>query len=298
MDDRLVEQRLRAALAARADQVAPEDLRPAQVPGTHTERGTAPRQRALIAIAVPVVLATVFLFGVGAWALRARSAPQGQAELATEPATPPLTVRVTAQTGTVSGTAAALTYPVPHASGGSAGVAQRVDTLFSDRVDSLVTAYRTQAANESLAQSSGYTLEITTGAVETWGRYLSVRLDEVADYGGVTPDNTSTALVVDTDSGTTVVAADLFTNVDAVDRQMRAALSQAIGSMVDTAELAQLSMRPGKDGSTTPLAWYPAADGLHWVVDRCAVAPCPLDQPAAVLPWSQLSTLTRPGTGP
>jgi len=52
--------------------------------------------------------------------------------------------------------------------------------------------------------------------------------------------------------------------------------------------VAMLSMLAGREGTTDPLAWYPAPDGLHWLVDRCAVAACTAGQPAAVLPWDSV----------
>jgi hypothetical protein len=63
---------------------------------------------------------------------------------------------------------------------------------------------------------------------------------------------------------------------------------------VDAEAVTTLSMRPGTDGTTSPLTWYPAPDGLHWVVDRGAIAAEAADQPSTVLAWSKLSALLLP----
>jgi hypothetical protein len=56
-------------------------------------------------------------------------------------------------------------------------------------------------------------------------------------------------------------------------------------------DLATLSMTPQKNGLTGPLTWYPTSAGLHWVVDRGAVASDAQGQPTATVPWATLKSL-------
>ena len=90
--------------------------------------------------------------------------------------------------------------------------------------------------------------------------------------------------------GHAVRATDLFDDVPAVDRIMRRAIQRATEPAPATSEdLASLSMDDTASGLTSPLTWYPTKAGLHWVVDRGAVASDAQGEPAATVPWTRLA---------
>jgi hypothetical protein len=121
----------------------------------------------------------------------------------------------------------------------------------------------------------------------------------VDDFGGAVPSNTSTAVVIDKRTGSAVAAADLFTDVDAVDATMRTAIRHATEPMpAEPGDLASLTTAAAADDLTTPLTWYPTDAGLHWVVDRGAVASDAQGEPAATVPWSGLDGLVAPDMRP
>lgn len=288
MDTLEVEQRLRAALAARAGQVGPQDLRPANPPGLREARAVRRSRRLALALAAPATLAVV----IGAWVVVDRPAHNLPGVVSgSSHAALPLTMTASSRTSAVTGTNALVTYPVPVMSGGQPAAARRAETVLTEVIDGRLAGFRTTVGTGEPADNPP-TLEITVGVVARWRNYLSVRFDQIADYGGAHPDNTAAAVVIDTDTGSSVGPARLFTDVGAVDQLMREAISQAAGPSVDATGVRGLTMTPGAGGSTRPLAWYPAADGLHWVVDRCAIAACAVTQPAAVLPWDRLAALT------
>jgi hypothetical protein len=112
------------------------------------------------------------------------------------------------------------------------------------------------------------------------GRAQSVRGEAADTDGPVAPDRV-VAVAVDAMTGSFAGAGDLFTDVDAADRLMRAER---------TAAVAKLTIEAAAGGL---LAWHPAPDGLHWVVAPCAVADCAAGPVQAVVPWAGLADVTR-----
>jgi hypothetical protein len=286
------EQRLRAALAARVEQIQEQDLRPASLPGTaprgrasRTRRGAAWRQPVLVmgAAAAVIVVSAVAVDVVG------RNRDSGPA---TVTSSAPASVRFITRSQTLAGTTADATYPVPEVTGGAPGVAARADEALTRRVDELVEAFRTQVLAPEMP-TENLLLEVTADTVETWRQYLSVRFDQIANFGGARPTNSSAAVVIDTRTGSAVTADQVFTDIEAVDRLMRQQITTEVGAGAYPDAIATLTMRPGTSAGTAPLTWYPASDGLHWVVDRDAIAAGAIGQPDAVLPWSQLTRFVR-----
>lgn len=314
MDTRRVEERLQAALAARAEQVKPEDMRPAALPHAPATRTARRPQRLLLALAAPATLTLVLAVTIGVWCLAGRSpdavaspppatataAPQLSA--ATGVAVPPsdggpatsgaatvapVSVTASPRTTTVPGTSGRAIYPAFAVSGGTPPVTDRIHQLITGHVTGLIDAYRHRAGLR--------TLQITAGAIARWDHYLSVRLDTIDDLGGPHGKNTTTtALVINTRTGSPAAAGDLFTDVAAVDELMRSAISHRAGPK-DSTQVGKLTMR---SGAAAGLSWYPAADGLHWVLDRCLYPHCAAGQPQAVVAWRQLTALVKPTTGP
>jgi hypothetical protein len=143
------------------------------------------------------------------------------------------------------------------------------------------------------------TQTITVRSDAQWGHTVSIVLDVVDDFGGAVPSNTSTAVVIDKRTGHAVSAADLFTDVDSVDAVMRTAIRDATRPMpARPRDLAPLTMNAETSDLTTPLTWYPTAAGLHWVVDRGAVASDAQGEPRATVPWSRLAGLVAPDLVP
>src|SRR5690349_552997 len=178
MDTLEVEQRLRAALAARAGQVGPQDLRPANPPGLREARAVSRSRRLALALAAPATLAVV----IGAWVVVDRPAhnPPGVVPGSSQAALT-LTMTASSRTSTVTGTNALVTYPVPVMSGGQPAAARRAETVLTEVVDGRLAGFRTAVGTGEPADNPP-TLEITVGAVERWRNYLSVRFDQIADY--------------------------------------------------------------------------------------------------------------------
>jgi hypothetical protein len=204
----------------------------------------------------------------------------------------PLELTVTARTTTIDDRASA-TYPVATASGGAPKVAPRAATELDNRVNDLIQSFRTRVGQQDQA-AQHLALLITPETSGIWRHFLSIRLDVLEDFGGAHPSNSSAAVVIDIRSGAAIGAEQVFTDVEGADQLMRASIRRAAGPSVDAEAVATLSMRPGTDGTTSPLTWYSAPDGLHWVVDRGAIAAEAAGQPSTVLPWNQLSALLQP----
>lgn len=298
-----VERRLRAALEARTEMIGAADLRPAVAPWSPSQRV---RRRPVSPYRWIIAGATAMTVAVGgAWLVMdsdrggrqppvahgagpsASASPTQPAVEATAPpvvgAGPGLSVEFGSASGAISGTAGRVTRPVAKVAGGSPEAAERARVALDGRIAHLVATVRAQ-----LPTVEQLRLDISVGEVMSWGRYLSVRFDVRVDPGDGSPLGRSSAVVLDTESGDAVAATRLFPNVDEIDRMMRAAIVKVAGPAVRDSAVAELSMRPGRDGTTGPLAWYPAPDGLHWVVDQCAVAACAAGKPAAVLPWARV----------
>jgi len=309
MDTRRVEQRLREALAARADQVRPEDLRPAPVPPTPAARTAHRPHRFLLALAAPAALTVVLAITVGSWVLarqpsdggpapayppQAAGAPTSAEPDTAEPSievqglpsesdtVAPVIVTAAPRTTTVPGTSRRATVPAFTVSGGTTDTADRIRRLLSKHVTGLVDGYRNRADLR--------TLQITAAAIEPWEDYLSVRLDTTDDFGGPHGTDTTTALVMDTRTGSPATAGDLFTDITAVDEIMRTALAGRPGPDRPT-EIDELTMRSGT--GIAPV-WYPADDGLHWVLDECAHTPCVTGPAEAIVAWPELAAHLRP----
>jgi hypothetical protein len=280
-----IEQRLRAALVARTDQIEQRDLRPAAVPGarTHPERSRAPR-RILGAVAAAAVMVTAAT-GVQLLNRSQDASPPASVAANSQP-----TVTFSTRTETIDG--AVLTYPVAQAHGGAADVAARIDTALNGRIDDLIGSFRSRSGDLDPAPEQ-LMLEITPATTGSWRQFLSVRFDVLENFGGAHPANSSSAVVINSRDGSLVGAEQVFSDVAGADQLMRTSIAQAAGPSVNTDEVGALSMQPGPDGGTGALAWYPAADGLHWVVDRGAIAAEAVGQPTAVVPWTQLGALLR-----
>jgi hypothetical protein len=294
MDAERTEQLLRAALAARAEQVTERELRPGQAP-VPQQRQPAWRSRPLVAMAAAAAVMVVFAVGVD---LAGRQTGEGPSTVT--PAEP-LTVGFTSQEEILPG-GATVAYPQPQVTGGAPGIAARARTLLSERVEALVARFRSQVGDQGQSGAPEaevpMSLTIEPAPVLSWRQYVSVRLDVITNLGGARPSNSSSAVVLGVTSGAQVQADEIFTDVDAVDRLMRERIAESAGPLRYADEVARLSMRPGTDGSTEPLAWYVGPEGLHWVVDRDAIAAGAVGQPEALLPWSALAGLmARPASG-
>jgi len=281
MDSNPIEQRLRAALAARADQFQDHDLRPAQAPRTQHLRVAPARPRRLL---VTVAAAAVMVSAAAGIQVLNHSQHADQAPSVRVDTPPVLTF--TTRTETIADRAT-LTYPVASVSGGAPGVDARIGTVLNGRVEDLVQSFRTRIDQQDPA-AQPLMLQITPENPGVWRQFLSVRLDVLEDFGGAHPSNSAAAVVIDSRSGAAVGAEQVVPDVESVDRLMQASIQRAAGPTVDAAAVATLSMRPGQDGTTAPLAWYPAPDGLHWVVDRGAIAAEAAGTPSTVLAWNRL----------
>jgi hypothetical protein len=323
-----VEEILRSALQARTDQISEQDLRPAQIPvlpaPAPAQPRTVPGRRRRLTFALAAAAATTGVLALGAvqeWSppgvapgTPGSTAPTGSgprlgAPKHVAPATGPggphyridlaggpggneeVSVSFTWHTDPVPGTAATTTYPLAAVSGADPDLRSHLQDTITRKTTALAGRYRARLQSQGLTERPG-TQSIGIRVDTRWRHTVSIVLD-VTEKAGTTPPVTSTAAVtLDARTGREVTAADLFTSVDAVDAVMR----MAVRPQPATARsLTRLSMRPGKDGSTGPLAWYPTAEGLHWMIDPGVVAPADLGQPTAMINWSDLARLLKPG---
>jgi hypothetical protein len=205
-----------------------------------------------------------------------------------------LTLSFTPHVVPIDGTKATSTYPLVVVAGGDEALNRSVTDAVNTRLTARIDRYRTQLLNLELADQT-LSQEITVRADAQWGHDLSIVFDEIDDFGGAVPSNSSTAVILDKRTGGPVQAAEVFTDVPEVDKIMRKAIRVVtLPAPASREDLATLSMTPQKDGLTGPLTWYPTATGLHWVVDRGAVASDAQGQPAATVPWATLTALLSP----
>lgn len=304
-------QRLTAALVARTSQVDEDDLRPAapridvdaQVLRFRTTRRVA-QSRWLRPVASAAAIAAV------AGAVVLGNGLQGS-ESPSRPDTSQVAYVVRFNGGTsggdhlemsftpherpIDGTAARTSYPLVNVSGGSTALERHLMDAVNQRIVAEIDDYRGRLTSLGV-QKRPLTQTITVRSDAQWGHTVSIVLDVVDDFGGAVPSNTSTAVVIDKRTGNAVAATDLFNDVEAANAVMRTAIRQAAQPMPATRrDVAALTMDAAAGHLTTPLTWYPTSAGLHWVVDRGAVASDAQGEPAATVPWSRLDALVVPG---
>lgn len=199
-----------------------------------------------------------------------------------------LTIVLTPHTSAVPGVDVTVTYPVATVSGGDAGIRRRVALAVNSRITALRSAYHARAAR--LPQSGPLTQTIRFRTQAQWGHTLSIVLDDIEDNGTAIADSISVALVLDTRTGRALTAADLFTDLPAVDALMRAAVLRSVPpGTVRAPDLARLSMHPDGQGFTRPLAWYPTTRGLHWQIGAGAIADETAGDLEVTVGWDRLT---------
>jgi hypothetical protein len=305
---------LTAALSARTAQVGEHDLRPAAPPvasGARILRLDAAHRvarsrwlRPVVSAAAVAAVAGAIVVGNGLPGSESPSRPDTSAVAYVvsfaggSSEDQPLEVELTPHDQPIDGTRATTSYPLVNVTGGSTTLERRITDAVNARIVAEVADYRHRLAALG-ADTKPLTQTITVRSDAQWGHTVSIVLDVVDDFGGAVPSNSSTAVVIDKRTGSAVAATGLFTDVDAVDATMRTAIRQATEPMPSSRrDLASLTMRAAADELTTPLTWYPTDTGLHWVVDRGAVASDAQGEPAATVPWSDLAGLVAPGMMP
>jgi hypothetical protein len=295
-DHECIQQRLHTTLVSRGKR-SQEHTIPAGTPSGRAGESPGKGRRVLAVglAATAIIVGTVTIDVVSQSWLGDSTAAASAASSAQAAPADPVSVRFATETQIVTGKARA-TYPVPEVIGGAPGVAARVDKALTRQVRALVRSFREQAKEPGMPADNLF-LEVTADTAGTWHQYLSVRFDVVANFGGAHPSKSAAAVVIDTDSGKAVSADEVFTDIDTVDRLMRLRITAAAGAGDTYPDaIAKLTMRPNEDnkGSTAPLAWYLAPEGLHWVVDGGAAAASPLGNLEAVAPWSELRVSLLP----
>jgi hypothetical protein len=309
-----LEHLLRSALTARTEQITAADLGPSRLAelGAARSSGTAskPQHRSIhhLRWAAPatilVAAAAVSVLALNGPALPAGTSP-GTATTATslEPIeyvvnftggtseTQKLTLSFTPHTIPIDSTKATSTYPLVMATGGDDALNRAVMEAVNTRLVARIQRYRAQLLSLHIAKKP-LSQTITVRADNQWGHDVSIVFDEINDFGGAVPSNSSTAVILDKRTGQAVQATDVFTNVATVDKVMRKAIRKAtLPAPAAWEDLATLSMTPQKNGLTAPLTWYPTSTGLRWVVDRGAVASDAQGEPTATVPWATLQSL-------
>ena len=307
--DHEIEDLLTSALTARSEQIDQDDLHaypPLREPQRRSDR-LAPVRRIgssrwvrPLPIAAMVATAAAFAFAVGAVPSIPGSGPDTSTPGLTDVAyvvrfdggasgDAHLKASFTPHTVDIDGTKATSNYPLINVTGGTAKLEKQVMDAANAKIVAEVDGYRRQLRNLGLT-SQPLTQTITVRSDAQWEHSVSIVFDVVNDFGGAVPTNTSTAAVIDKRTGHAVSATDLFTDVPAVDRIMRRAIQRATEPAPATSEaVASLSMDDTATGLTSPLTWYPTKDGLHWVVDRGAVASDAQGEPAATVSWTRLA---------
>ncbi len=187
------------------------------------------------------------------------------------------------------GTKATSTYPLVVVTGGTPKLGKQVMDAANAKIVAEINTYRKQLRALGLT-SRKLSQTITVRSDAQAGHAVSIVFDVFNDFGGAVPTSTSTAAVIDKRTGRAIQATDLFNDVPAVDRIMRRAIQRATEPAPATTEdLAALSMDSTSTGLSSPLTWYPTKSGLHWVVDRGAVASDAQGEPTATVSWTRLA---------
>ena len=302
--DREIEDILASALTARSEQISQSDLHehaPLAEPQPRRDR-LAPVRRIgssrwvrPLPIAAMVATAAAFAVAIGGLPSIPGSTPDaapvayvvkfdGGADGNTH-----LKASFTPHSVDIDGTKATSNYPLIVVTGGSAKLEKQVMDAANAKIVAELNAYRKQLGDLGLT-SRKLSQTITVRSDAQAGHSVSIVFDVVNDFGGAVPSNTSTAAVIDKRTGRAVRATDLFNDVPAVDRIMRRAIQRATEPAPASSEdLASLSMADTATGLSSPLTWYPTKSGLHWVVDRGAVASDAQGEPAATVSWTRLA---------
>ena len=308
--DRELEDLLMSALTARTEQIDQDDLRayePLEEPQRRSDRFAPVRRIGSSRWFRPLPIAAV-VATAAAFALAVGGVPSIPGTSGPGTSTPGirdvayvvkfdgganedvrLKASFTPHTVDVDGTKATSNYPLIVVTGGTPKLEKQVMDAANAKIVAELNAYRKQLRDLGLT-SRRLSQAITVRSDAQAGHSVSIVFDVVNDFGGAVPTNTSTAAVIDKRTGHAVRAKDLFDDVPAVDRIMRRAIQRATQPAPATPDaLESLSMDDTATGLTSPLTWYPTKAGLHWVVDRGAVASDAQGEPAATVSWTRLT---------
>jgi hypothetical protein len=193
------------------------------------------------------------------------------------------------QSTPVFGAAATATYPLIAVSGAGPGLRHRLAETVNCRIGVLMDRYRNQLVSRHQT-GAPLTQTITVRSDAQWGHTVSIVFTDEESFADRAPRIAITAVVIDTRTGRSIAPADLFTDINAVDGLMRKAIrAKSPPNDATVARVASLTMRPGKDGTSSPLTWYPTADGLRWIVDRGAITSKVKGELAVTVAWPTLA---------
>jgi hypothetical protein len=298
-----IEDSLRAMLAADAQRLQEQDLRPATVfAPPRAARWRTPRG---VIAAVGAAAATAgLLAGTQLLTTHGPGTPAGNATPAPATATVVDGVSVTFTTRTVTFTApaATATVPVPTVQAEDPRVAERISQAIAQEVTEATNSFGNRIDEAEPDWPEPLALRVSASTT-TWNHFLTVRLDETSQVGWDRSESTPglpiveySTLVFDNRTGKRVLAPDLFTNLNQAAAVIRVFLvaSHPDGT-VRANELEALSLKPSEAGTTTPLSCYPIAEGLHCLVDDGARTPDYQGRLETTVPWDDLADIVRPG---
>jgi hypothetical protein len=287
-----IEDQLRAMYRADAEHIQLSGLRPPASFAPPRARRAGPLPAAVAVLAAAAVTMAVLV--VPRLLLGAAASPGP----ATAGARPALSVTFTTRVTTLSPPGVLVSVPVAEVHATNPRASGRVSSVIRESLATIVSEFRNLASEGVASGGSARHMSerITVADVTTWHHYLSIRFDASADDGGQNPLSESTALTFDTTTGARILPTDMFTDISRATAVVRAGLlaSRTDGSL-NGFDLSTLSLQPSEAGTTTPLSCYPAPAGLHCLVDRGSLAPYAAGRIEAIIPWSRLASLLRPG---
>lgn len=296
-----IEESLRTMLAAEAEQLKEEGLRPyAPFPAVRQRRA----HRGWTVTAVVGAAATTAGILVGAHLVTVpggQSPATAQTIAAGDPSTS-LSITFSSRTITLSDPAATVVTPVPHVRAADPRVARNVSGVIDQALSDARSAFRNRISEPGTAsgRSSVPLSQEIKATTAIWRQFLTVRLDDT-ETGWLTVQDGSgrtfkghAALVFDTATGARVLPPDLFTDLDQAAASVRDALIADHRPGVTADQLATLSLEPSQAGTTTPLTCYPTDDGLRCAVDDGSLTPDYTGPLETVVPWDTLAPVMQP----
>jgi len=135
------------------------------------------------------------------------------------------------------------------------------------------------------------TLELTTSLATTLDRFVSLRYDVYADYGGAHPLSYVQSITFDAVTGKQLQLTDLAkAQKDSVSRIANAAVDSIIEQMPDLKDFTTVDLTTPADADWN--AWFPERDGVHIVFSQGEAGPSAAGIIDVLIAWDTVTGVT------
>ncbi|MGD9794473.1 MAG: RsiV family protein [Acidimicrobiia bacterium] len=188
----------------------------------------------------------------------------------------------TAQLPTLTGFATA------DADAAATAAARKIVTEFTD---DFVTVFEGPDAMDVNRDAPLPTLELTTSLANTLDRFVSLRFEVYADYGGAHPESYVQSITFDAVSGRQLKLTDLATvQKGAVSRIANAAVDSIIEQMPDLKDFTTVDLTTPAESDWS--AWFPERNGVRIVFSQGEAGPSAAGVIEVFIPWDTVTGVT------